>query len=754
MRPRPALIAVFAAFALVALAGLLFIASFDVERYKTQLIDAVAARTGRSLSIDGTPSLTLLPRPGLSIGRAQLSGPGGSGEFASVEAAHVRLAIWPLLARRLVIERVVLDHLQIDAQRGHDGHTNFDDLLAPQAAPAAANGGETGGGASPLSMAVATAGIELHDATLRWHDASEGVQWQLSGIELDIDRLASKQPGSLRLSGKLAGGEQAIDLDIEAVSHYTVDLASAAIRLSQLDVRARGNALATQSLDARLKAAMFVVDPPGRRFELSGVALQLRSADGISASFDAPALGLAPDAARGQPIKARLTIDRPGQRSDTRLTIAAPRFDAGRIVFADIAADIDLNHDAMRGKGRIVGSMSLDSSLQRVQWPRWSGNFELTGPALPANGTRLSLQADALIDRTRQMGELSLQGSLDDAPLQLRAHTSRWAPLAIRYDLHAGRFDLDRYGISRDPAAARGSGAAQPAATAQAGGTPAPAAPIGSAAAIRWIGGIETQGTLHIETLKTAGIEIGDFTANVRTGGARIELPEFGAALYRGRLAGNAVITAQGRHGLQLRLADVDAGDALRGLAGRDLLEGRGDFELHVNGTGFSVDAIRRSLDGHARLALREGTLKGLDVPQSLRKLRTLVGSRAVLQQPAETTQHTDFTSLKASFELRDGIAHNHDLDVRSPLPLPLRIGGAGRIDLAQGSLDYLAQASLTGLGSGELTRLRGLAIPIHLSGAFDALSYRIDTGAMIASVLKPEPQSGSRLHKALRSRP
>ena len=64
--------------------------------------------------------------------------------------------------------------------------------------------------------------------------------------------------------------------------------------------------------------------------------------------------------------------------------------------------------------------------------------------------------------------------------------------------------------------------------------------------------------------------------------------------------------------------------------------------------------------------------------------------SAAQGQSADDKTQKTDFSELSASFTIKNGVAHNEDLDAKSPL---LRLGGAGDINIAASSLDYLAKA-------------------------------------------------------------
>ena len=84
--------------------------------------------------------------------------------------------------------------------------------------------------------------------------------------------------------------------------------------------------------------------------------------------------------------------------------------------------------------------------------------------------------------------------------------------------------------------------------------------------------------------------------------------------------------------------------------------------------------------------------------------------------------QKTDFTELKATFNVKNGVAHNNDLSMKSPL---LRVGGEGDIDIGNDRLNYVLKATLVATTSGQggknATDLSGLTVPVKLTGALGA---------------------------------
>ena len=98
----------------------------------------------------------------------------------------------------------------------------------------------------------------------------------------------------------------------------------------------------------------------------------------------------------------------------------------------------------------------------------------------------------------------------------------------------------------------------------------------------------------------------------------------------------------------------------------------------------------------------------------------------------------TYFSDLTASFNIKNGVAHNSDLAGKSPL---LRLGGEGDIDIGNEKLDYLVKATVVataaGQGGSELSQLKGVTVPVKLTGPFAAPQYKIDFSGIAASAAK-----------------
>jgi len=151
---------------------------------------------------------------------------------------------------------------------------------------------------------------------------------------------------------------------------------------------------------------------------------------------------------------------------------------------------------------------------------------------------------------------------------------------------------------------------------------------------------------------------------------------------------------------------------------------------------GPTVEAIKKALAGSARVDLKDGAIKGINIAQVLRKAKSRLSGEQ--SEAASQTEKTDFSEFGASFAIKNGVAHNEDLEVKSPL---VRITGRGDIDIGNSKIDYVAKAAVVattqGQGGADLAELKGLTVPVHLTGPFDNLAYKVNYGAVAADLAK-----------------
>ena len=169
-------------------------------------------------------------------------------------------------------------------------------------------------------------------------------------------------------------------------------------------------------------------------------------------------------------------------------------------------------------------------------------------------------------------------------------------------------------------------------------------------------------------------------------------------------------------------------------MAQKDVLEGRGDLTADVQAAGPTLAAMKKALSGNARVQMKDGAIKGINLAESARNAKAALGGKSAKADPA---QKTDFSEAGATFNIKNGVAHNDDLKVQSPF---LRIGGSGNLDIGNNGIDYLAKATLAatskGQGGRDISQVSGVTIPIKLSGALDNPEWHVDYSALAGGAL------------------
>ncbi|HYD56624.1 MAG TPA: AsmA family protein, partial [Burkholderiales bacterium] len=336
-------------------------------------------------------------------------------------------------------------------------------------------------------------------------------------------------------------------------------------------------------------------------------------------------------------------------------------------------------------------------------------------------------------------GDADLTSKFDESNIQAKLGLAQFSAPAYTFDVSVDQLNVDQYFPPDSKPAAAGA----PAPAEKKGGevkkdedTPLDLSPLKD---------LNAHGKVHVGALQARGLRLANVKADVKAAGGRLDVPH-SANLYEGSITGALGAQASGnRVTVKETLTGVSVGPLLRDFAQQDRLEGKGNVSLDVAGAGATVNAIKRSLDGSAKVHLKDGAVKGIDIAGLLRKVKSLGKSD---EGAADAKQKTDFSELNATFKIKDGVAHNNDLDLKAPL---VRVNGAGTIDIGASSLDYTVKAAVVattkGQGGAGLEQLSGLAVPVKLSGPFDSLSYKVDYGAVAADLAKSKV--GEKVDKA-----
>lgn len=386
-----------------------------------------------------------------------------------------------------------------------------------------------------------------------------------------------------------------------------------------------------------------------------------------------------------------------------------------------------------------LAAAQVEFAADKLSVPAFTANVALTGEGVPQKSLKLPITGSVRADLQKQTMNAELATKLDESTIQAKLGLARFTPPSYLFDVNIDRLNVDRY-FPPEPASQvsqPGKSSAKP----EAEDTPVDLSALKD---------LNASGRLEVGALQVRGLKLASVKAQVKAANGRLEVAPHSANLYEGSVAGAISAQADGRVTVKENLSGIAIGPLLRDFAQKDLLEGKGNVALDVAAAGKTVNGMKKSLGGTARVQLKNGAIKGINIAEVLRKAKSAFGSE---EAAANAPKETDFSEMSASFVIRNGVAHNEDLDVKAPL---FRIGGKGDIDIGNSTIDYVTKASVVasakGQGGADLSDLAGVTVPVRLSGPFSDLKYKVDYSAVARDVAKTK--IGEKLREKLGGKP
>ena len=244
----------------------------DPNDYKNDITAAVQKATGRQLTLDGKLQLAVFPTIRIAVGSAALSNAPGFGNepMAKIGGAELKLALLPLLARRIEISDARLKDLELNLARDARGRNNWQDMGsgAGGGAPAAQ---QNGGGSSGLELGVGA--IAVTNARVVWNDAASGSRWTLTDFGLEAQGFGPGRKFPLTMKFGLTGKD--VVVKVAARTQATLTLASDIYRLDGLDVTIDGSGAAWPGgpSQVRLKFESLTANLDDETLDLAGLTL-------------------------------------------------------------------------------------------------------------------------------------------------------------------------------------------------------------------------------------------------------------------------------------------------------------------------------------------------------------------------------------------------------------------------------------------------------------------------------------------------
>jgi AsmA protein len=682
--------------------------TFNPNDYKPQITAAAKKATGRELTISGDIGLSLFPWLGMELGKTALSNASGFDDtpFAEVGTVEVKLKLLPLLRQEIEMKAIVLHGLHINLQVAEDGRNNWSDLAKSEEQSAEEQPTPAEQPAIKLA-ALVIGGIDMRDARFTYDNRATGARYAIEQLSLTTGPVALNAPLDIELNSKLSSSKPNVSGALAIKVRVIADTEKfTPQRLEQLHLTLDFNSPEFNSTGQLTLDSNIDIDLPGQRYSLSPTTL--------NANINNPGLP-------GGKATVQLS-------ADINANLQQQTAQLNNLKLSSYGLDIQgiINASTILETPTLNGDLRIAEFSPRTLFKNMAITAPVTADPKVLNKAALELK---LVDTTPSaihikplkltLDEITLQGMIDvelgdDRPLP-----------AVRYQLSLDAIDADRY---LAPPSDKGAVAA-------------PTASSGAAAAaqlpMELLRKLDIDGKANIGRLTISKLHLNEIHTTLKAKDGVIKLAPVSAQLYQGSYEGNTTLDARSEtphFTLKESLHNIQAGPLLKDFMDNDIVNGKGSLDLDLTATGHSADEITKTLNGAINLSFANIAMKGLNIAAKAREAKAKIKGEKLSDSDSRPT---DLSEVKGSFQVKNGIVSGNDLTAKAPFA---RINGTGSVDLVQSSLDYMVTAKIVsttkGEGGADLDALKGLTIPVRISGPFTALKFDLQYDELLKAKL------------------
>ena len=731
---------------LVVVAIIAVVLLIDPNDYREQIAKVVEEQTGRELRIDGEISFSFFPWLGLELGQLELGNAAGFAEepFAGMRRVDLRVKLLPLLRMKAEVDTIVLHGMTLNLHCLEDGLCNWDDLAGEGEAASSVPAQETGTAEGPsldqILADLAIGGIEILDANISWRDDKAGQLAQLRNFNLRSGAISLQQAIPLQLDATISLSEPALEANIDLNTRIALDLAAQRYQLdaTRLLLEARSELIPGGhlkiSLAANLAADLEAQTAAVKNLLLQGMGLELAAnVDAAEIMGDPKAQGslrveLKDATALSKMVELPEGIDAralAGSRLNTTFKLdlgSAQSLELNQLQLAALGLELGLQVaiKELLGEPQISGSLSSNEFVPRqllttlgVELPEMADPNTLIlaqlGMGFDAGLDHASLKDIKIrFDQSNLSGSASVRGF--DAPI-------------IRYQFALDEIDADRY---------------MPPPSEDAADTSTSGKPEEMELPLSMLRSLDIDGTVRIGKVKVMNLHSSEIHKTLRAEKGLFRIHPIGAQLYGGVYGGDLRLDVRQdtpKLSMDEQLLGVQAGPLLKDFMGDDYVSGKANLAIKITATGLQPDQVLATLNGNGSFSFEEGKVKGINIGHLLRQGYALYKRQ---DPPVEEQRHTDFTSLRGSFTIRDGVVQTTDLSARTPV---FQIAGRGNVNLVEEALDLRLDttivSTLRDAANQTIDDLSGATIPITIRGSFEKPRFGVDVEGILRDKLQ-----------------
>ncbi|MEC6882484.1 AsmA family protein [Photobacterium piscicola] len=405
----------------------------------------------------------------------------------------------------------------------------------------------------------------------------------------------------------------------------------------------------------------------------------------------------------------------------------------------------NLNFDT-HGTAKV--KLSTDHNVITVQGLKVTN--DLVGKTLPRPTINLVVDADATYDISQKLTLVS-QLSINADGTQASGSGSYLATAIpdIRFALSSDNINLDSWlpaktAVANTNNSTTAAGAAAmnaPVATENNAKTSTAEPDLSALKNINLAGMIAIK-QLTVDHANVTNVKV---VTSIKQGVATIN--RFEANLYGGKVTGSAAIdvnSALPSYRLKNTISNVDLLSLLKAVANNNLLAGKANITTDLRGQGLSEANIRHNITGSIKVNVSDGAVYGVNIPDLLRNAKAKFKGQA--DTGTDTAKKTDFSALTTTLKLHNGTASTDNFKLASPL---VAITGQGNTSLVNESIDLMINSEIVASGKG-LDEIKGIAVPIHVSGTWQQPKYNLNIKDLFKNNAALESKAKKEINRGL----
>jgi AsmA protein len=702
---------IFLALALLAL--LAFVATFDANNYKPEIIEQVEKATGRSFTIDGDIALSIFPWVGLTVENAALGNANGfkADQFAAIKQLDVKVNVLPLIKKEVQINTIRLHGLNVSLEVAKDKSNNWSSLTQQEPAPsdeapvadvtteadAEAPAEQTTAEqskASPL-QSLQVEGFEFVDATILYDDRSSNTKATVSELNLTTSAIKFDEVVDVSFGARIENNQPEIDTRLKLTTKLILNKAFTELNLRDFvfTLLVQKNAFIAQEETIEIKSNI--------------------------------------DVSMGQQQIALKQLQLSALGTNTLADMTVSQFLETPLIQGDI--EVQAFNAAMLAKraGVDLPAMAKADALHNV-----------------ALQTKIKLQGE-------KFEANNLNVTLDNSTLSGWLHVLNISKQQLRYELAFDQLDINDY----LPADSESVSTAAPTATPTA--TPAVTEPVATGdekieLPVEMMRQLDIQGDFRIAALTAKEYQIKQFLMSLKAQKGDIAIKPLSMQVLEGQVDSAVNVNVKKEkpaYVINLNVNQVQAGPVVNpflvGVMGDKPLtmDGAVNLKMDVKTMGDSVNQLKKASKGVIVLDMNETRVDGFDPEFYMRSsIANYVQSKGfglsnTIMGQYQPRDVTVFDKIYSTVNIADGKARTDDFLMDS---LRVKVTAKGHADIMQNTLDVISSIQLP-RSKTAVEKIFDEPVFVRVHGPFDALEYELDKDKLKKSttdVLKNEAKA------------